>query len=140
MPIQPDYEHTHNHRLSHQGVWASFEHLKNHPLRHPKHFVGNFLKCQFIHIIESLHLNILPMAFYKDIMPFFTRLIYFYACNLTTTNLSVMNQTTLLLVSALFLKFRVYYQMGTCIQIQPHQINYVERGCCFYSVIPLRRD
>ena len=44
--------------------------LQNHPFGHPNIFMRNF---NFKHIPEFIHLNILPMTLYKDIMPCFNK-------------------------------------------------------------------
>ena len=52
------------HSLSQQGVWVSFGHPnpQKSPHRTPK---CHFLNCQVF------HLNVIPMTFYKDIVPYF---------------------------------------------------------------------
>ena len=59
--------------------WAGQHHLDNHILRnhppgHPRSFGEEFLKnANFKHVTEFLHLNIIPVRFYNDYIPYFIK-------------------------------------------------------------------
>ena len=48
------------------------------PLRTPKKCCEEFLKMSVSSIFELFHLYVIPMAFYKDIMPYFDKLVHIY--------------------------------------------------------------
>ena len=70
----------HGHGLSQQGVWVFFwtpKPLKSTP-QDTQFFVRNFLKClSQAYDLTFFYLHVIPMTFYKDIMPYFGKFIVY---------------------------------------------------------------
>ena len=74
------------HGLSQQGVWVSIwtpKPLKSTPQDTPQKFRGILKNVNPKHVIEYFHLHIIPMALYKDIMPYSDKFIHVYGWNLS---------------------------------------------------------
>ena len=74
------------HGLSQQGVWVSFltpKPLKSTP-QDTQFFCEAFLKMSISSMkFDLFHLHVIPMTFYKEIMPYFDKFIHVYGWNLT---------------------------------------------------------